>query len=421
MFENIRLSLQGIWAHKMRSFLTMLGIIIGIASIIAIVSTIKGTNEQIKKNIVGSGDNAVVVELYNESWPIEFGYETMSVSIPEMTEEVRAQVEAENTIETASLVRMRDVYEGIYYKNTGLTGCTITGIDTRYFDVYNYDLLGGRMFTDSDYGEYKKVVLLDKVAADSLFQNENPLGATIELMGEPFIVVGVVERTESFTPKINNIEDYYTYMSNDSCSIFVPDVDWPTLFTYDEPQSLVAKAVSVDDMTVAGRVAANIMNEYAGLSTLDETNTYLYKSQDLLEQAKQLQEVSESTNKQLIWIASISLLVGGIGVMNIMLVSVTERTREIGLKKAIGARKGRILGQFLTEASVLTSFGGLVGVAGGIGLAAIVSRISGTPMAISIPAIIFSVVFSMFIGILFGLLPSIKAANLNPIEALRYQ
>ena len=118
-------------------------------------------------------------------------------------------------------------------------------------------------------------------------------------------------------------------------------------------------------------------------------------------------------------VAAISLLVGGIGVMNIMLVSVTERTSEIGLKKAIGARKRRILFQFLTEAAVLTSIGGLLGVLGGIIMAQVISRVSQTPVAISIPAIIFSVVFSMVIGIVFGLLPSVKAANLNPIDALR--
>ena len=120
-----------------------------------------------------------------------------------------------------------------------------------------------------------------------------------------------------------------------------------------------------------------------------------------------------------VFVAAISLLVGGIGVMNIMLVSVTERTSEIGLKKAIGARKRRILFQFLTEAAVLTSIGGLLGVLGGIIMAQVISRVSQTPVAISIPAIIFSVVFSMVIGIVFGLLPSVKAANLNPIDALR--
>ena len=138
-----------------------------------------------------------------------------------------------------------------------------------------------------------------------------------------------------------------------------------------------------------------------------------------MEKAKVLQQISENTNRQLIWIASISLLVGGIGVMNIMLVSVTERTGEIGLKKAIGANKRRILAQFLTEAAVLTSIGGILGVFAGMILAKIISTISQTPLVISVPAVLISVLFSMAIGLIFGLLPSIKAANLSPIEALR--
>ncbi len=139
----------------------------------------------------------------------------------------------------------------------------------------------------------------------------------------------------------------------------------------------------------------------------------------MLKQAKQLQELGASANNQLILIASISLIVGGIGVMNIMLVSVTERTKEIGLKKAIGAKRKRILLQFLTEASVLTSIGGILGVVTGMILAQIVSKVSMIPVAISIPATIISVVFSMVIGIVFGLIPAIKASKLNPIEALR--
>ena len=168
-------------------------------------------------------------------------------------------------------------------------------------------------------------------------------------------------------------------------------------------------------MGSVGRKCADLLN--ANITSED----IRYKASDILEQAKQLQELSAATNQQLLWIASISLLVGGIGVMNIMLVSVTERTREIGLKKAIGARKRRILAQFLTEAAVLTSLGGILGVIAGIVLAQVISRVSQTPSAISVPAIIFSVLFSMAIGILFGLLPSIKAANLNPIDALRHE
>ena len=214
------------------------------------------------------------------------------------------------------------------------------------------------------------------------------------------------------------MEDYYRYMSDDqSGKILIPDNVWPVIYQYDEPQNLVVRAKSTDDMTTAGEKAADILN--AMLTVSDDT--VKYKGEDLLEQATQIQEISNSTNQQLIWIASISLLVGGIGVMNIMLVSVTERTGEIGLKKALGARKRRILTQFLTEAAVLTLLGGIIGVLGGIALAYIISKVSAVPVAISGVSIVIAVLFSTLIGIIFGLIPSVKAANMNPIEALRHE
>lgn len=207
-------------------------------------------------------------------------------------------------------------------------------------------------------------------------------------------------------------------MSDDqSGKIIIPDNVWPVIYQYDEPQNLVVRAKSTDDMTTAGEKAADILN--AMLTVSDDT--VKYKGEDLLEQATQIQEISNSTNQQLIWIASISLLVGGIGVMNIMLVSVTERTGEIGLKKALGARKRRILTQFLTEAAVLTLLGGIIGVLGGIALAYIISGVSAVPVAISGVSIVIAVLFSTLIGIIFGLIPSVKAANMNPIEALRHE
>ena len=176
---------------------------------------------------------------------------------------------------------------------------------------------------------------------------------------------------------------------------------------------------NTDTMATAGKEAADLLTQKQIVDS--ENSDFDYRSQDMLEQAQQLQKMSQSTNTQLIWIASISLLVGGIGVMNIMLVSVTERTREIGLKKALGARKTKILGQFLTEAAVLTGLGGILGIGGGIGLAYIISHLTSSPVAISVPAILVAVIFSTLIGLIFGIIPSVKAANLNPIDALRHE
>ena len=417
MLENIRLSIQGIWSHKMRSFLTMLGIIIGIAAIISIVSTIKGTNEQIKQNLVGAGNNTVEIKLYQNDWEYEAAYNGLPQGVPIITDEIRESILEIDGVEKASLYLNRNYAEGIYYHNTSLNGGKIYGIDEQYFSTCGYQIQKGRGFVDKDYKSFRKVAILDSAAYNSLFGGNEPIDQTIDIQGEPFTVIGVCEKSNTFKPVINSMEDYYNYMAagSDGGIIFIPDASWSIPYSYDEPQNLIIRAASTDEMSSAGRKCADLLNSYVTSSDIK------YKASDLLEQAKSLQELSAATNQQLIWIASISLLVGGIGVMNIMLVSVTERTREIGLKKAIGARKRRILAQFLTEAAVLTSLGGIIGVAAGIVMAQVISRISQTPSAISVPAIIFSVLFSMAIGILFGLLPSIKAANLNPIDALRHE
>ena len=417
MIENIRLSFQGIWSHKMRSFLTMLGIIIGIASIISIVSTIKGTNEQIKKNLIGSGTNTVQIQLYQGDYQYEMLYNGLPDGIPVRDETTMEKIKSVKNVEDAAFYTSRSDYNNsVYYGNNGISGSQVFGVDNSYFTTNGLVLKSGRTFVDSDFTDFHAAAIIDADTADSLFDGENPIGKTIEISGIPFTVVGIVDEDSKFEPVINSIDEYYTYYSNSSASrIFVPSSMWPALYSFDEPQNVAIRVSNTEAMTDAGKAVAEIMNT-------NVTNSEIkYQAQDLLKQAQDLQDLSSSTNSQLIWIASISLLVGGIGVMNIMLVSVTERTREIGLKKAIGAKKSRILWQFLTEAAVLTSLGGIVGVGAGIGLAAIISRVTSAPVAISVPSISIAVVFSMVIGIIFGLLPSFKAANLNPIDALRHE
>ena len=417
MIENIRLSFQGIWSHKMRSFLTMLGIIIGIASIISIVSTIKGTNEQIKKNLIGSGTNTVQIQLYQGDYQYEMLYYGLPDGIPVRDETTMEKIKSVKNVEDAAFYTSRSDYNNsVYYGNNGISGSQVFGVDNSYFTTNGLVLKSGRTFVDSDFTDFHAAAIIDADTADSLFDGENPIGKTIEISSIPFTVVGIVDEDSKFEPVINSIDEYYTYYSDSSASrIFVPSSMWPALYSFDEPQNVAIRVSNTEAMTDAGKAVAEIMNT-------NVTNSEIkYQAQDLLKQAQDLQDLSSSTNSQLIWIASISLLVGGIGVMNIMLVSVTERTREIGLKKAIGAKKSRILWQFLTEAAVLTSLGGIVGVGAGIGLAEIISRVTSAPVAISVPSIIIAVVFSMVIGIIFGLLPSFKAANLNPIDALRHE
>ena len=415
MIENIRLSFQGIWAHKMRSFLTMLGIIIGIASLISIVSTIKGTNEQIKKNLIGEGDNVVDVYLSQGGNEYEMEYQGVPEGVPVITKEQKEKITELDEVTKVTCYQYRKYADSVYYQDKTMNGGSVFGIDEDYLDTCGYQIIRGRGFSESDYGKFQKVVLIDEITSSNFFEKGQEVGKVIEIKGEPFTVVGVIKKTEEFEPVINNREEYYTYYNESSGMILMPDSVWPVVYQYDEPQLVSVKATSPESMSSAGKKTAEILNE----SIVSSSGDIQYKARDMMEKAKGLQQISESTNRQLLWIASISLLVGGIGVMNIMLVSVTERTGEIGLKKAIGANKRRILGQFLTEAAVLTSIGGILGVFAGIVLAAVIAKMSGAPMVISVPAAALAVIFSTIIGLIFGLLPSVKAANLSPIEALR--
>ena len=415
MRENIGLAFQGIWGHKMRSVLTMLGIIIGIASIITIVSTIQGTNEQIKENLIGAGNNVVTVEPYQNGQQLDFSWNSVPQGIRQITEDTRQELEKISGAEKVSLYYSRNYSQTLFYQNTQFNG-KLYGIDENYLSVYGYQVKSGRGFTQGDFDNCRKVALVDTTAATSLFGGLDPVGKSLEIQNDVYIVAGVVAQSKEFAPVINSMKDYQLYANTSAGSVYVPSSVWPTVAQFEEPQSVAIKVENTDAMTMAGKEAADILTEKQIVNTDSKLD---YRSQDMLEQAQQLQKMSQSTNSQLIWIASISLLVGGIGVMNIMLVSVTERTSEIGLKKAIGAKKKRILLQFLTESAVLTSLGGIIGVISGIVLAQLISKMMQIPVSISIPAIGVAVVFSTLIGVIFGMLPAYQAANLNPIEALR--
>ena len=415
MFENTRLAFQGIWSHKLRSVLTMLGIIIGIAAIITIVSTIKGTNEQIKENLIGAGNNVVTVQLNRNANVYDLSWNDIPQDVRPITEDTRRELEGIHGVESVTLYTSRSYADQIYYQNTQYNG-SVYGIDQHYLTTYGYQVKSGRGFTQADYENFHKVALVDGNAVTSLFAGEDPVGKPIEMYGDVFTVVGVVTLSDTFTPTINSMNDYWMYADTSSGTIYLPDSVWPTIYRFDEPKNVALKVENTDVMTTAGQTAADLLTQRQ-IKRAD--SEFDYRSQDMLEQAQQLQSMSESTNMQLVWIAGISLIVGGIGVMNIMLVSVTERTSEIGLKKALGAKKRRIRMQFLTEAAVLTSLGGIIGVASGIGLAELISKMMQIPVSVSIPAILIAVVFSTVIGVVFGLVPAIKAANLSPIEALR--
>ncbi len=417
MLENFREAFDGIRSHKLRSALTMLGIIIGIASIIAIASTIMGTNEQIKQNLVGSGSNVVTVRLYQGDYPFESAWATLPDYVPALTEETLDEIRAVPEVASAAYYAQRDAYGQIRSGGRTLSAGTIYGVDETYLSVYGYTVRAGRGFTESDSKAFRKVAMIDETVSAALFSGADPIGKTIDVCGEPYVVIGEFTRASDFRPTVSTLEEYFTYNTSTGGKVLIPFATWPVLFQYDEPRSLALRAVNTDSMTSAGRRAEELLNA----TILQEEPEVRYKSEDLLEQAKNLQELSSATNRQLILVAGISLIVGGIGVMNIMLVSVTERTPEIGLKKALGARRRRISTQFLIEAGVLTCLGGILGVLVGIGLAYAVSKMSGVPIFISWYVVAATVVFSFIIGMVFGAIPAYRAARLDPIEALRHE
>ena len=219
--ENMIMAFHAIRANKMRSFLTMLGIIIGIASIITIVSTIKGTSEQIKENLIGAGNNVVNVALYGDGNLYDMSYQSVPVGVKQIDARLKRELGTIDGVSRVSLYNMRESVSGAYYKATSFNG-NMYGIDTDYLAVYGYTVRSGRGFSDKDYSEFRKVLLIDTRTERSLFAGESALGRVIEISGEPFTVIGVIAETEEFTPKIETIQDYYLYADTSSGKIFMP-------------------------------------------------------------------------------------------------------------------------------------------------------------------------------------------------------
>ena len=284
MFENIALALQGVWSHKLRSILTMLGIIIGIASIITIVATIKGTNDQIKNNLIGAGNNVVTVQLQKDGYAYDMEYNQLPEGVSLLDEEIRADLENLPDVEGASFFRRRNWTDGVYYQNSSYNG-SIYGVDVNYLPINSYSVSYGRGFTEADITDCRKVAILDSNVADTLFQGVNPVGQTLEIGQEPFTVIGVAAQKVVNEAVIETLNDYYMYANSGAGTIFIPIGCWDILYRYDEPQSVCLKASGTDAMTTVGTKAADLLNSRAVSST-----TVTYKAEDLLEKAGDAQD-----------------------------------------------------------------------------------------------------------------------------------
>lgn len=400
--ESFLMAWASLIANKMRSILTMLGIIIGVAAVIALVSIGNGVKQDIQNSISSLGSNLLMVMPGAPRTP---GVRPSQGSMKSLKVSDYQAISKLDGVKAASPYTANS-YVTIYQSKNWTT--TVSGVSSNFQDVNNWTMAEGRFISSKNVENRERVAVVGQTAVKNLFAGEDPVGKEIRVKNIPFRVIGVLNSKGNGT--MGNDQDDVIFIPYTTAMERVEGVDYLRM----------VYVVASDDNGI-DRLQSDIENLLRVRHSIKDTNLDDFNIQNM----KSIMETMEQTTGTLTLflgaVAAISLVVGGIGIMNIMLVSVTERTREIGIRKALGATYFVIVTQFLIEAVVISLMGGLIGIALGIGASKLIGLASGMSTVISVPTIVLSFAFSMAIGLVFGIYPARKAAKLNPIDALHYE
>lgn len=384
---SIKLALKGIMSNKMRSFLTMLGIIIGVSSVILLVSVAQGTTESVTQNIESMGSNLIIATISGRGAKDSLTYREIS-----------------SLNEKSGIVGVAPVVNGgvtVKY-GTSTKDVPLEGVDENYQTVRNHTVQTGRFIMPIDVEYRQKVVLLGSEVAKELFGFINPVGEKVQINGTNFKVVGILEEKGS---TIGGSNDEKVLIPITTAQRFLKNAGVRIIYVQAESPEKVNMVLQ--------QVEAYLIKKFK-----DEEAFKIFDQSEMLSTVKQ---VTGSMSLMLGGIAGISLLVGGIGIMNIMLVSVSERTKEIGIRKAIGAKRKDILWQFLIESAVISGIGGIIGILVGLSGNTLLTTFAGLNTKTTLPILLLAFSFSLIIGIFFGIYPANKAAKLKPVDALRFE
>jgi putative ABC transport system permease protein len=402
LLQIYKVSLVALRRNPMRTVLTMLGVIIGVGCVVAMVAIGQGASAAIRSQIGSLGTNMLIIFSGSRS---SGGIRHGMGSVQTLTVDDAAAIARECPSVAIAEPGVRTGAQVVYGNQNWSTSIQGTGPD--FLTIRAWALAHGAYFTADDVKAATKVAVIGQTVAENLFGNTNPVGQIVRIKGLPFRVIGLLERKGANTM---GDQDDIVCVPYTTAQKRLMGVTWIG--------TIVVSAVSPDAIGRANDEITALLRQRHRLGPTQEDDFGIRTQQEIASAATQMTGV---LTLLLGAIASVSLLVGGIGIMNIMLVSVTERTREIGVRRALGARRGDIRLQFLIEASLISGLGGAVGIGIGIAIARLVSRVGGWPTLVEPQIVAVAFLFAGLIGVGFGLYPAAKAARLNPIEALRYE